>query len=110
MQQSQIEDNKDLDEEKLEEIAAENEQTMTGLIQLTRKIITLADTEVTDRVIVQQDLISQIFKEFLFASYFAALETGGVQIKLNQDTQRKSKKSTAKKTGKSREEAYQLLN
>jgi len=47
---------------------------MIGLIQLTRKIIAKADSAVIDRVIVQQDLISQIFKEFLFASYFAALD------------------------------------
>ena len=55
---------------------------MIGLIQLTRKLIARADGEMIDRVIVQQDLISQIFKEFLFASYFAALDSQGENMKL----------------------------
>ena len=54
--------------------AEEKEKLMTGLITLLRKIISKADSEMIDRVIVQQDLISKIFKDFLFASYFAALD------------------------------------
>lgn len=56
------------------DLAMKQEKLMIGLIQLTRKIIASADKEIIDRVILEQDLISQIFKEFLFASYFAALD------------------------------------
>lgn len=92
----------------LDDQAEEKEKLMIGLIQLTRKIIARADSQVTDRVIVEQDLISQIFKEFLFASYFAALDASNLDIKLTQKS-RKSKKSGKKKAEKSRQEAFSLL-
>ena len=52
------------------EIAAEQERLLVGLITLTGKIIAKADKAVSDRIIQEKDLIGQIFKEFLFASYF----------------------------------------
>ena len=45
---------------------------MTGLISLTGKIITKADKVVSDRIIQEKDLIGQIFREFLFASFYEA--------------------------------------
>ena len=83
---------------------------MTGLIQLTRKILALADKEVSERVIVEQDLNSQIFKEFLFASYFSVLSSDGIAVKLDQKGRRGKKKTKSKKSNKSREEAFSLLN
>ena len=45
---------------------------MTGLISLTGKIINKADKVVSDRIIQEKDLIGQIFREFLFASFYEA--------------------------------------
>jgi len=41
-------------------------------VTLTGKIIAKADKTVSDRIIQEKDLIGQIFKEFLFASYYQA--------------------------------------
>ena len=57
-------------------MAAENDRLMVGLINLTGKIIKNAKKEVSDRIIEEKDLISQIFREFLFASYYKAVESG----------------------------------
>lgn len=58
------------DEVKALELAAEQERLLVGLITLTGKIIAKADKAVSDRIIQEKDLIGQIFKEFLFASYY----------------------------------------
>ena len=58
------------DEVKALEEAAEQERLLVGLISLTGKIIAKADKAVSDRIITEKDLIGQIFREFLFASYF----------------------------------------
>ena len=60
------------DEVKALELAAEQERLLVGLISLTGKIIAKADKAVSDRIIQEKDLIGQIFKEFLFASYYQA--------------------------------------
>ena len=60
------------DEVEAQELAAEQERLVTGLITLTGKIINKADKLVSDRIIQEKDLIGQIFKEFLFASYYQA--------------------------------------
>ena len=52
------------------ELANEQERLLVGLITLTGKIIAKADKAVSDRIIQEKDLIGQIFKEFLFASYY----------------------------------------
>lgn len=54
------------------ELANEQERLLVGLITLTGKIIAKADKAVSDRIIQEKDLIGQIFKEFLFASYYQA--------------------------------------
>ena len=60
------------DEVKALELAAEQERLLVGLISLTGKIIAKADKAVSDRIIEEKDLIGQIFREFLFASYYQA--------------------------------------
>ena len=62
------------DEVKALELAAEQERLLVGLISLTGKIIAKADKAVSDRIIEEKDLIGQIFREFLFASYYQAQE------------------------------------
>ena len=52
------------------EHAAEQERLIVGLVTLTGKIIAKADKSVSDRIIQDKDLIGQIFREFLFASYY----------------------------------------
>lgn len=56
------------------ELAADQERLLVGLISLTGKIIAKADKAVSDRIIEEKDLIGQIFREFLFASYYQAKE------------------------------------
>lgn len=51
-------------------IAANKERLLVGLITLTRKIIQTADKEVSDKIILEKNLIDLIFKQFLFVSYF----------------------------------------
>ncbi len=60
------------DEIKALELAAEQERLIVGLVTLTGKIIAKADKAVSDRIIQEKDLIGQIFREFLFASYYQA--------------------------------------
>mgnify|MGYP000162106951 CR=1 FL=1 len=97
------------------ETAAENERLLVGMITLTGKIIAKADKAVSDRIITEKDLIGQIFREFLFASYFSAQTAIEAQndIKLVQKSgqskdSKKKKQSTS--SNKSREAAYVLLH
>ena len=62
--------NDGVDEVRELELAAEQERLLVGLITLTGKIIAKADKTVSDRIVVEKDLIGQIFKEFLFSSYY----------------------------------------
>jgi len=83
------------------------------LISLTGKIIAKADKSVSDRIISEKDLIGQIFKEFLFASYFKAKEEspdGDAIVIQQQSGSRKSSKKTVAKNNKSRQAAYELLH
>ena len=101
------------DEVKAMELAAEQERLLVGLISLTGKIIAKADKAVSDRIIVEKDLIGQIFKEFLFASYFQAREASvddeEVRIVAKVGS-RSDKKKAAAPNNKSREAAYELLH
>ena len=72
--EADAEGDEEADEVKAMELANEQERLLVGLITLTGKIITKADKTVSDRIIQEKDLIGQIFKEFLFASYFQAQE------------------------------------
>lgn len=85
---------------------------MVGLISLTGKIIAKADKSVSDRIIVEKDLIGQIFKEFLFASYFQAVQdnVGGAIVIKQQAGSRTDKKKATSDSNKSREAGYALLN
>lgn len=62
----------DVDEVQASELAAEKERLMVGLIQMTAKIISKVDTETSERIVREKDLINEIFKEFLFASVFSS--------------------------------------
>jgi hypothetical protein len=61
----------DLDEVNAQEIAAEKERLMVGLIWMTAKIISKVDIATSERIVREKDLINEIFKEFLFASVFS---------------------------------------
>ena len=101
------------DEVKALELAAEQERLLVGLITLTGKIIAKADKSVSDRIIQDKDLIGQIFKEFLFASYFQAqMDSAGSDsiVLYQQKGSRTDKKKTAVQNNKSREAAYELLH
>jgi hypothetical protein len=87
------------------EIAAEQERLLVGLITLTGKIIAKADQAVSDRIISEKDLIGQIFKEFLFASYFQAkAENGNADdvVIQQQAGSRKDSKKVVQSNNKSR--------
>jgi len=43
---------------------------MIGLIQLCEKIINKVDARVSEKIVIEKDLVNEIFKEFLFASIF----------------------------------------
>jgi len=43
---------------------------MVGLIELTAKIISKVDKEVSEKIVKENDLVDEIFKEVLFASIF----------------------------------------
>ena len=101
------------DEIKAQELAAEQERLVTGLISLTGKIITKADKVVSDRIIQEKDLIGQIFREFLFASYYEAqadnLDSDQMVIQQQIGSRTDKKKATAP-NNRSREAAYELLH
>ena len=96
------------------ELAAEQERLLCGLVTLTGKIIAKADKSVSDRIIQEKDLIGQIFKEFLFASYFTAQkESSGsdsIVIQQQKGSRNDKKKKVQAPNNKSREAAYELLN
>jgi len=101
------------DEVKALELAAEQERLLVGLITLTGKIIAKADKAVSDRIIQEKDLIGQIFKEFLFASYYQAqMENANSDaiVIYQQKGSRNDKKKVAAPNNKSREAAYELLH
>ena len=103
----------DGDELQAIEVAKEQEKLLCGLITLTGKIIAKADAAVSDRIIQEKDLIGQIFKEFLFASYYQAQAEGshGEAIIIQQQVgSRTDKKKTSAPNNKSREAAYELLH
>ena len=52
------------------EKAAEQDRLLVGLINLTEKILRNVDEETRSKIIEEQDLVKQIFQEFLFASYY----------------------------------------
>lgn len=97
-------DDQEQDEIKALELAAEQERLLVGLITLTGKIIAKADKAVSDRIIQEKDLIGQIFKEFLFASYYQAqADNEGDAIVLHQQAgSRDDKKQAAAPNNKSR--------
>ena len=41
-----------------------------GLITLAGKLISIVDSEISDKIIADTSLIGKIFEEFLFASFF----------------------------------------
>lgn len=95
------------------ELAAEQERLLVGLITLTGKIIAKADKEVSDRIIEEKDLIGQIFREFLFASYFQAKEAkvDSQAVVIHQQVGTRSDRKTATASNvKSRQAAYELLH
>lgn len=47
-----------------------NEKFRIGLIQLLCKIITKVEAEVSEKIVQEKDLIKEIFREFLFASFY----------------------------------------
>lgn len=95
------------------EAAAEKEKLMVGLINLTSKIITKVDAQLSEKIVQEKDLINEIFKEFLFASVFnndaGAGDDGPQPIVVKKGT-RKSKAPSTSAGSKSREAAYTLLN
>ena len=110
---------KPVDEENLEEVdelkviekAADQERLLVGLINLTEKILRNVDEETSEKIIEQQDLIKQIFQEFLFASYYQNQdEKGESQIKLvlRKGSNKNRKKQQSTNSG-SKEAAYKLL-
>jgi len=95
------------------ERAAEQERLLVGLVTLTGKIIAMADKTVSDRIIQEKDLIGQIFKEFLFASFFQAQQEGSgsdLIVIQQQKGSRNDKKKIQAPNNKSRECAYELLH
>lgn len=73
------------------------------------KIITKVEAEVSEKIVQEKDLIREIFREFLFASFYSQEEgdTDKIAIKL---TEKKKKKAAASaQNNKSREAAYTLL-
>ena len=59
-----------VDDLKAEEMEGERENLLVSLIQLTGELITVVDKDVYEKIIADTDLISKVFKEFLFASFF----------------------------------------
>jgi hypothetical protein len=47
-----------------------NEKFRIGLIQLLCKIITKVEAQVSEKIVQEKDLIKEIFREFLFASFY----------------------------------------
>ena len=86
---------------------------MIGLVQLTNKIISTVDKSLSEKIVADNDLINEIFKEFLFASVFtddAKKPNAENMLELiKTKAHRKVKLSssaTGKQANKSREAAY----
>ena len=47
-----------------------NEKFRIGLIQLLCKIITKVDSHVSEKITQEKDLIKEVFRELLFASFY----------------------------------------
>ena len=92
------------------ERAEEEERMLVGLIHLVVKILKNVNEEVCVQLITQQNLIQQIFQEFLFSAYFQAQEESNEEIKI---VQRKGSKrnvnNVAVSKQKSKQAAYTLL-
>lgn len=68
--QNSISTENDEDEIIAKEKADINEKFRIGLIHLMCKIITKVAAEVSEKIVQEKDLISEIFREFLFASFY----------------------------------------
>ena len=55
------------DEIAKQEAAADRERLMIGLIQLTEKIINKVDAKISEKIVLEKDLVNEIFKVFLQA-------------------------------------------
>lgn len=86
---------------------------MVGLLTLSGKIISNTEKEVSERIILEKNLIGQIFKDFLFSTYYSQaneMEDDKEQITLTQKVgSRADTKSPEVDNEKSREAAYALL-
>ena len=67
-----LEGGAETDSNSAEAVAESRERLMVGLIALTGKIIGTADVEVIEEIVKEKNLIGEIFREFLFASFFEA--------------------------------------
>ena len=104
------ESKKEIDELKGFEKEVEQERLLVGLINLTEKILRNVDEETSAKIVEEQDLIKQIFQEFLFASFYQHQEDGGQKVKMIQyKGSNKSRKKQKKQSTGSREAAYKLL-
>lgn len=86
---------------------------MIGLVQLTNKIISTVDKSLSEKIVADNDLINEIFKEFLFASVFTDTDkkpnAENMLELIKTKAPRKVKLSssaTGKQANKSREAAY----
>lgn len=68
--QATTETDKDEDEIFAKEKADLREKFRIGLIQLMCKIITKVAAEVSEKIVQEKDLIREVFREFLFASFY----------------------------------------
>lgn len=81
------------------------------MIQLLCKIITKVEAHVSEKIVQEKDLIKEIFREFLFASFYGqTFQEGnkGPAIKLSEKKKKKAPQASAQ-NNKSREAAYSLL-
>ena len=63
---------REVDKLRAGEVAAEQERLLVGLIHLTGKILHNVDAETSAAIIKKQDLIKELFREFLFAAHYQA--------------------------------------
>lgn len=107
----------EIDETQMMEQLAEKERLMIGLVHLTQKIIGKVDTQLSEKIVKEKDLINEIFKEFLFASVFSqdTCLKGDADNMLDLVKNKVPRKvvlpqGSGKQVNKSREAAYNLLN
>lgn len=87
-----------------------SEKFRIGLINLMCKIITKVEASVSIKIVQEKDLIQEIFREFLFASFYEQDQPASDKhshIKLSEKKKKKSAGVT--QNNKSREAAYSLL-